>query len=182
MNKGVKVECDPDSTSLPNAKRLKRTDTPPLVVGLHSFETLSIADSFNDSTSDSSDCGRFHPIPVNSNNSSPEHHDVVHPWIHLPSSESDAYGPDLDEQSSVELMRCWEDATAAIEIASGPSFPSRIHSFALKMEQIHESIKECIMNFAPASEQGHLVSLVSSWAKQVAASPLGSVNIAMEEV
>ena len=81
-----------------------------------------------------------------------------------------------------ERSYSWEDSAALDSVGSSHDSSNRIYRFAAKMDQIHEYIKECIMNASQESEQGHLISLVSSWAKQVAASPLGAAGIAVEEV
>ncbi|KAI2495478.1 hypothetical protein MHU86_19022 [Fragilaria crotonensis] len=97
-------------------------------------------------------------------------------------TDFDAFQLDMDDQCIEEDSYCWEDPAVPNACGNSHDSSSRIFHFAAKMEQIHESIKECIMNAAQDSEQAHLVSLVSSWAKQVAASPLGAAEIAIEEL
>jgi hypothetical protein len=160
-------------------KRTKRSNTPPLIV--HPFETMCIDDPFNHVTPEINNFGHFHPIPGNSNSSSPVHPRTIRPSGDVASS-LDAFQLDMEEQCMGALSYDWEDPGVLSSVEGGNDSSARIYRFAAKMEQIHESIKECIMNAAHESEQGHLVSLVSSWAKQVAASPLGAAEIAVEEV
>lgn len=51
-----------------------------------------------------------------------------------------------------------------------------IEAFETKLEEVHSCLKESILLSTPEAEQGHLVSVLSNWAKQVAQSPLGSVK------
>lgn len=48
--------------------------------------------------------------------------------------------------------------------------------FANRLEVLHESLKEKIF-LANESEQGPLLTILSSWAKQVALTPLGKIDV-----
>ena len=50
----------------------------------------------------------------------------------------------------------------------------QIQAFEDKLEEMHSCLKESILHSTPEAEQGHLVSVLSNWAKQVAQSPLGN--------
>ena len=152
------------------------------MTGLLPLDNLNLYDPFNHVTPDINEFGRFHPVPGTSNSSSPVRPRAIHPWVPMATELDDAFQLDLDAPSIEELEDCWDNTAATHVHLHGMDHTTRIHRFAATMEQIHESIKECIMTTAKDTEQGHLVSLVSNWAKQVAASPLGEVEIAMEEV
>lgn len=181
VNKGVRVRAGPDAMFQRQLKRTKRSDTPPLIFGLLPFDNLSVDDPFNHMTPEINDFGRYHPIPGNSNSSSPVGPRTIHASVQS-TTDFDAFQLDMDDQCIEEDSYCWEDPAVPNACGNSHDSSSRIFHFAAKMEQIHESIKECILNAAQDSEQAHLVSLVSSWAKQVAASPLGAAEIAIEEL
>jgi hypothetical protein len=181
VNKGVRLRPGPDAMFQRQLKRTKRSDTPPLIFGLHTFDNLSVDDPFNQVTPEIDDFGRFHPIPGNSNSSSPVVPRTINASVQS-ITDFDAFEIDIDGQCLEEDSYSWEDPAVPNACGDSHDSSSRIFHFAAKMEQIHESIKKCILNAARDSEQAHLVSLVSSWAKQVAASPLGAAAIAMEEV
>jgi hypothetical protein len=69
------------------------------------------------------------------------------------------------------------------ELGLGSKFQSqgnlknRIQSFNHRLEQVHIAIKNHILNHVPELEQGHYISLVSNWAQELAASPLGTNDI-----
>lgn len=177
------MKTAPDMTFQQPFKRSKRSATPPLqMTGLLPMDNLNLYDPFNHVTPDINEFGRFHPIPGTSNSSSPVRPRAIHPWVEVAPELDDAFQLDLEEPSIEELEDCWGNSAAAPIHLQGKDHTTRIHRFAATMEQIHHSIKECIMTAAKDVERGHLVSLVSNWAKQVAASPLGEVEVAMEEV
>jgi len=179
FNKATKTKASPSpSFLLPAAKRTKRSSTPP-VTELQEMESMTMEDPFINVTPDINEFGRFHPVPDNSNSSSPVRPRAIHPWVHV-ANDLDAFQLDMEEPSLEELEDCWSDPVVPNHFGDGDA--NRILRFAAKMDQIHESIKECIMLAAQDSEQGHLISLVSTWAKQVAASPLGEVQLSFEEV
>lgn len=181
VNKGVRVRPAPDAMFQNPIKRTKRPNTPPLISGLYLFDNLCMDDPFSHVTPEIIGFGRFHPIPGNSNSSSPVHPRITRPSSRA-SSDMDAFQLDMGEQCLEGLSNSWEDSAAVDSVGSSHDSSNRIFRFAAEMERIHESIKECIMTAAQESEQAHLISLVSSWAKQVAASPLGAAGIAVEEV
>ena len=51
-----------------------------------------------------------------------------------------------------------------------------VAAFETKLREMHSSLKGSILYSAPEAKQGHLVSVLSNWAKQVAQSPLGSFH------
>jgi len=113
--------------------------------------------------------GRFHPIQDGENNLDVPKH---------PYHEFDNLQLTLDDPILPNLGGSWED----------PLMPpmneeeTLIRTFADKLDQIHESLKECILTAARESEQGHLLSLVSAWARRVATSPLGDNEIKIVKV
>ena len=192
VNKGVKVS--PSSAVSPRPAKRAKTRTGPLSPS-HAFvnraDDVSFASGVAQSgtleslstyvTPDVSDFGRFHPVP-----SVPG---TPRPRGFFPASsgafaghghELDSFQFDMMEEPTLnELESCWNDPLVPNIIDQDSN---RIRSFAAKLDQIHESIKECILMAAQDSEQGHLVSLVSDWAKQVALSPLGDAEITIEKV
>jgi hypothetical protein len=51
-----------------------------------------------------------------------------------------------------------------------------IAAFETKLREMHSCLKDSIIYSAPEAKQGHLVSILSNWAKQIAQSPLGSLH------
>jgi hypothetical protein len=173
--------------SYPHAKRTKRVTTPPR----SRFEHRSNASSdrvllppeppFNFVTPDVNEFGRFHPIAAvaPSASNSPFQPRTIHPWAHAP-NDLDSFNLNMmEEPSTAELESLWTDPMVPNHLEDTSS---RIRRFATKLDEMHEHIKDTILLAAHNHETGHLVSLVSDWARQVAANPLGVAEFAIEKV
>lgn len=129
-------------------------------------------------TPDCNDFGRFHPVAVG--NVSPVRPLSIYPWMHQP-HELDAFHLSMDDPTLLEFEDCgWTDPM--VPNFHGGAEEERIRCFGAKLEQIHESIKECVLLAAHESERGHLTHMISDWGKQIAMNPFGEVDIGVEKV
>jgi len=84
----------------------------------------------------------------------------------LPAKEGAAIS--LQEPTLQELESCWVDPFVPLE-----DDPVRL--FAAKLEHISYSIQDLI--HSTSDQQGHLCSILTEWAKQLATSPLSEINL-----
>ena len=88
------------------------------------------------------------------------------------SVQLDPFPLDMDSRSMQELEdACWNDPLFC------PDNEDRVHSIALGLEKLHANLKEKILS-APEAEQASLISVLSSWARQVAQDPLSDPKCA----
>jgi len=87
----------------------------------------------------------------------------------LPNEEQflDPFGIDFDQAFS-ELDQFCSNPFAEDDC--------NVQVFQTKLHEMHSCLKDSILFSAPEAEQGQLVTLLSNWAKQVAASPLGTLQ------
>lgn len=177
---------NPTGLVAPPAKRIKRVATPP--VSRFDEDSLDGSDRvilpaeppFNFVTPDVNEFGRFHPVAVApSASNSPFQPRAIHPWLHS-SSDLDSFQLNMmEEPSTAELESLWTDPMVPNHFEDSPH---RIRRFANKLDEMHEHIKDTILLAAQSHETGHLVSLVSDWARRVAANPLGEAEFSIEKV
>lgn len=126
-----------------------------------------MTDSLSYITPEVQEFGPFHPIHGGGERS-------LHPYLEFDNLKLTMEDPML----LPDLTGSWED----------PCMPpmneedTRIRTFADKLDQIHESLKEAILTATRETEQGQLVSLVSDWAMRISLSPLGREDMKIARV
>eukprot|EP00978_Attheya_sp_CCMP212_P040386 scaffold219843_cov53-Attheya_sp.AAC.2 len=89
------------------------------------------------------------------------------------------------EDPLFDLESTWADPTPVVSPAQYPTQSARrnssgknkdnLQSFNSKLDAIHENLKETMMR-SSRSDQGRMLSMLSSWARKVAQSPFGVVQ------
>jgi hypothetical protein len=196
VNKGVTIEdpyldaamfCTPTE-----GKRIKRCPTPILKEESKELEefqilrldSMTLDDGWNSVISEINE-STISNSPHSTNSSSA--HLMAHPWnssssecTEINSFQWEIYCPPADD-SKQQRLRTHHETGLNFIFQSQSNLKLRIQGFTNRLEQIHMSLKYHILNNVPELEQGHYVSLVSNWAQELAASPLGTNVDSSEE-
>jgi hypothetical protein len=181
--------CSVNSSSLCNSPLSFDAFPPPSPANRASIHHMPSLDSskFMSPTGDSFLRGGFHPLSSESAamlTPSPFRSHNIHQSPLARSSigkddESKSLDPfpcDLDASLN-EIDSVWNDPL--LNIMLKPSLDNLhdtpIHSLTARLETLQETIRELVFS-APASEQAALVSVLASWARQVARDPLGGAK------
>jgi len=115
---------------------------------------------------------------------SPQRQNKAH---HMPPQESPSIEPctsEMDTFSISEMDNFWTDNSfpdssfpvqQSNREQSSACAQDRMKSFVTKLEDIHENMKEKILQ-SKDTDQGFMLTILSSWAKRIAQAPLGEIT------